>query len=169
MTPAPKALLLSGRLGMGHDVMAEAFADVLQDRNWHTYTVDSMDLLGERAGRAGVRTFRALLGMPAVYDALHFSALRPGGRVAQAMDAAARGRMVPRLEQLVRRECPDLVVSVFATGASAAAALARRGVVAPGIVFCTDVTPHRLWVHEGVSAYLVTSEVAAAAIRRYRP
>jgi UDP-N-acetylglucosamine:LPS N-acetylglucosamine transferase len=170
MIPSERsALLLSGRLGMGHDVMAEAFADVLQERSWTTRIVDSMDLLGERAGRAGTLTFRAMLAVPAGYDALHFSAFRPGGRVAQAADAAARGRTIPRLQELFQRERPDLVVGVFATGASAAAVLARRGNLAPLVVFCTDVTPHRLWVHEGVDAYLVTSGVAAAAIRRFQP
>ena len=125
MIPSERsALLLSGRLGMGHDVMAEAFADVLQERSWTTRIVDSMDLLGERAGRAGTLTFRAMLAVPAGYDALHFSAFRPGGRVAQAADAAARGRTIPRLQELFQRERPDLVVGVFATGASAAAVLA---------------------------------------------
>jgi processive 1,2-diacylglycerol beta-glucosyltransferase len=167
--PHRRALLLSGRLGMGHDVMAEAFADVLQEHDWTTRTVDSMDLLGRRAGRAGTLTFRAMLTVPAGYDALHFSAFRSGGRVAHLADAAARGRTIPRLQEMLRREQPSLVVGVFATGASAAAALARRGQAPPVVVFCTDVTPHRLWVHNGVSAYLVTSEVAAAAIRRFQP
>jgi UDP-N-acetylglucosamine:LPS N-acetylglucosamine transferase len=37
------------------------------------------------------------------------------------------------------------------------------------VVFCTDVTPHRLWVHPNVDLYLVTSAVAEAAIRRFEP
>jgi hypothetical protein len=36
-------------------------------------------------------------------------------------------------------------------------------------VLCTDVTPHRLWVHEGIDLFLVTSHAAAAAVRRYLP
>jgi processive 1,2-diacylglycerol beta-glucosyltransferase len=36
-------------------------------------------------------------------------------------------------------------------------------------VFCTDVTPHRLWVHPNVDTYLVTAEVAELAVLRFRP
>jgi processive 1,2-diacylglycerol beta-glucosyltransferase len=37
------------------------------------------------------------------------------------------------------------------------------------IVFCTDVTPHRLWVHPNVDLYLVTAGVAESAILRFQP
>jgi processive 1,2-diacylglycerol beta-glucosyltransferase len=37
------------------------------------------------------------------------------------------------------------------------------------VVFSTDVTPHRLWVHQNVDLYLVTSEVAERAVRRFQP
>jgi UDP-N-acetylglucosamine:LPS N-acetylglucosamine transferase len=61
------------------------------------------------------------------------------------------------------------VVSVFAT-AAAAVNRAVEGATAPAhVVFCTDVTPHRVWVQEGTDLFLVTSEVAACAVRRYRP
>ena len=164
-----RALLLSGSIGSGHDVMAEALADELERRRWRTRTVDCMPLLGERAGRVGEAVFRFLLATPGLYDAYHFAALRPGNALALRTDAAARRRLLPRLAELVAREQPDLVVAVFPTGASAAAALARDGTVPALAVFCTDVTPHRLWVHEGVDAYLVTSPVAVAGVRRYQP
>ena len=37
------------------------------------------------------------------------------------------------------------------------------------IVFCTDVTPHRLWVHPNVDMYLVTAEIAELAVLRFQP
>ena len=37
------------------------------------------------------------------------------------------------------------------------------------VVLCSDVTPHRLWVHPNVDLYLVTSSAAEAAVRRYQP
>ncbi|MGA5820152.1 hypothetical protein ACPC54_20075 [Kitasatospora sp. NPDC094028] len=171
----PHALLVSGSLGQGHDVMAQGCADTLRARGWTTDTVDAMALLGQRSGAAGEAVFRRLLGLPGVYDAFHFSALRPGARIALLADAAARARLVPALRELVAAQRPRLVVSVFATATSAVNALAGRG---PGrgqghgfrhVVFCTDVTPHRLWVQEGTDLFLVTSEVAACAVRRYRP
>ncbi|GAA1388172.1 hypothetical protein GCM10009639_14280 [Kitasatospora putterlickiae] len=64
---------------------------------------------------------------------------------------------------------PQLVVSVFATATSAVNRL--RGSPRPfrHLVLCTDVTPHRLWVQEETDLFLVTSEVAACGVRRYRP
>ncbi|MFE6051338.1 hypothetical protein ACFQ6N_11305 [Kitasatospora sp. NPDC056446] len=167
----PHALLVSGSLGQGHDVMAQACADTLRERGWTTDTVDAMALLGERSGAAGEAVFRRLLGLPGVYDAFHFSALRPGARIALLADAAARSRLVPALRALVEAQRPQLVVSVFATASSAVNRLQEwgRGRAFRHFVFCTDVTPHRLWVQDGTDLFLVTSEVAAAAVRRYRP
>jgi processive 1,2-diacylglycerol beta-glucosyltransferase len=165
---APHALLLSGSLGQGHDVMAEACADSLRGRGWTTETVDAMALLGRAGAPAGEAVFRRMLALPGLYDAFHFSALRPGSRLALLADAAARARLVPKLRVLVRQRPPDLVVSVFATAASAVNCLPQRQGRAH-IVFCTDASPHRLWVQDGTDLFLVTSEVAACAVRRYRP
>ncbi|MFB6891514.1 hypothetical protein ACFCX4_19660 [Kitasatospora sp. NPDC056327] len=165
----PHALLVSGSLGQGHDVMARACADSLEARGWTTATVDAMALLGRRAGATGEAVFRRLLGLPGVYDAFHFAALRPGARIALLADAAARRRLLPALRPLLAEQRPDLVVSVFATATSAVNLL--RGGPRPfrHLVLCTDVTPHRLWVQEETDLFLVTSEVAAAGVRRYRP
>lgn len=166
----PHALLLSGSLGQGHDVMALACADSLSQRGWTTGTRDAMRLLGRTAGAAGEGVFRRMLAVPGVYDAFHFSALRPGNQLALLADSAARRRLAPRLRRLLDEEPADLVVSVFATAASAVNQVrAGRGPAPVHMVFCTDVTPHRLWVHEETDMFLVTSEVAACGVRRYRP
>ncbi|GAA4986454.1 MGDG synthase family glycosyltransferase [Kitasatospora paranensis] len=165
----PHALLVSGSLGQGHDVMALACADSLRAAGWTTTTVDAMALLGDRAGAAGEAVFRRLLDLPGVYDAFHFSALRPGARLALLADAAAQARLVPQLARLLDRDRPDLVVSVFATATSAVNRLREAHPGLRHLVLCTDVTPHRLWVQDGTDLFLVTSEVAACAVRRYRP
>jgi processive 1,2-diacylglycerol beta-glucosyltransferase len=175
------ALLLSGSLGMGHDVMAQACADSLEARGWSTRTLDAMRLLGRTGGSAGEAVFRAMLAVPGLYDAYHFGTLRTGNRLALLTDAAARGQMVPRLRRQLDAEPADLVVSVFATAASAVSRL-RAGPVrgeagAAGnryrdmahVVFCTDVTPHRLWVHPHTDLYLVTSRAAESAVLRFQP
>ncbi|MFF8770595.1 hypothetical protein [Kitasatospora sp. NPDC015120] len=166
----PHALLVSGSLGQGHDVMARACADSLEARGWTTATVDAMALLGQRAGTAGEAVFRRLLGLPGLYDAFHFSALRPGARIALLADAAARRRLTPALRALLGEQRPELVVSVFATATSAVNRLRGAGGFRfRHLVLCTDVTPHRLWVQEESDLFLVTSEVAACGVRRYRP
>jgi processive 1,2-diacylglycerol beta-glucosyltransferase len=167
--PGPRALLLSGSLGMGHDTVAAACAASLQARGWSTRTLDAMRLLGRGGGSAGELVFRGMLAVPGLFDAFHFAALRPGSRPALLADSAARRQLVPRLRRYLDGHPTDLVISVFATGASAASALADRYPGLSHLVFCTDVTPHRLWVHRNVDAYLVTATVAERAVLRFQP
>jgi processive 1,2-diacylglycerol beta-glucosyltransferase len=164
-----KALLLSGSIGMGHDVMAEACAESLRERGWQTRTLDSMRLMGPSASGLGERVFRGLLAVPGVYDAFHFEQLRTGGRLAHVAERASAKYAVPALRDELADRPAELVVSVFATGA---AATARIKAEHPGMrtaVFCTDVCPHRLWVHESTDLYLVTSQAAAGFIRCFHP
>ncbi|HMC51682.1 MAG TPA: hypothetical protein VKI64_02900, partial [Acidimicrobiales bacterium] len=69
----------------------------------------------------------------------------------------------------VERFRPDVIVSVFATGAAAAVLLKPEYPDVAHVVFITDAFAHRVWVHEGTDLFLVTSELAAASVRRYWP
>jgi UDP-N-acetylglucosamine:LPS N-acetylglucosamine transferase len=44
-----------------------------------------------------------------------------------------------------------------------------RGGTTATVTFCTDLNPHRLWVHPHTDAYLVTSQTSAAFVRRFDP
>jgi processive 1,2-diacylglycerol beta-glucosyltransferase len=164
-----RAVMLSGSIGMGHDQLAEACSTSLRSDGWSTQTLDLMRLLGRGADSVADGVFRAMLSVPGLYDAFHFAALREGSRLAEITDAAARNRLLPRLRRLLDANPADLVISVFATGASAMSSLYDRYPLARHVVFCTDVTPHRLWVHQGVDLYLVTSHAAEQAVRRFAP
>jgi UDP-N-acetylglucosamine:LPS N-acetylglucosamine transferase len=167
-----RAVVLTGSLGMGHHVVTDVVVDSLGRLGFDAVTLDCMALLGRRAARAGDWLFRHLLGLPAVYDGLHFAQFRPGGPLATAMDRLATRRLVPALRTALEDQPADLVVAAFATGASAAAKLTATpsaGRRPTTVVLCTDVTPHRLWVHGPADLYLVTSQAAAAAVRRYEP
>src|SRR5689334_20456513 len=99
--------------------MAQACADSLHARGWEATTLDVTRLPGPAGGAAGVRVLRPLLGPSGWYDAFHFSALRPGARPAMLAEAAACRRLVPELRRRFDGRPADLVVSVFATAASA--------------------------------------------------
>jgi len=154
---------------MGHDALAAACSASLQSQGWSTATLDTMRMLGKGRGLAGEAVFRTMLGLPGAYDAFHFSALRTGSRLARMADAAARRQLVPRLREYLDANPADLLISVFATGAAAASALAWRYPSMRHLVFCTDATPHRLWVQPNVDMYLVTAEVAEPAVLRFQP
>jgi processive 1,2-diacylglycerol beta-glucosyltransferase len=168
---AGSALLLSGPLGLGHEMPARSFTGLLTRAGWRVRTRDSMSLLGGAAGRAGQRAFDQLMTVPGVYDGLHFAQFRTGGRLARLADRLAARPAVPELRAELRRDPADLVLSVFATGALAAATLREQQ---PGdgfraVVYCPDVTAHKLWVHAGTDLFLVSSPAAAASVRRFRP
>jgi len=163
------ALLLSGSIGMGHDAIAAACASSLGSQGWSTVTMDAMKMLGRGGSPAGEAVFRAMLGVPGLLDAVHFSALRTGNGLARAGDALARRKLVPVLRDYLDRHPVDLILSVFATGAAAASAVAPRYPAMRHVVVCTDVIPHRLWVHPGVDMYLVPAEVAEPAVLRFQP
>jgi processive 1,2-diacylglycerol beta-glucosyltransferase len=163
------AVLLAGSLGLGHEMMARSCADLLERSGWRTRSLDSMSLLGPRIGAAGERVFGRLVAIPGLYDGLHFAHLRTGSRLAGLMDRAARAKLVPALQAELERHPASLVISVFATGASAAADVKARVPGLRTVVLCTDVAVHRMWVADGTDLFLVTSAAAAASVRRYLP
>ncbi len=166
------ALVLTGDLGMGHHMVSQVVADSLEDLGWRTEILDSMALLGPLASRAGEWVFHRLTTIPSLYDAMYFAHLRPGSRLARAMDRAATARLIPALTAHLSAHPAELVVATFATGASAMAQLASStDVTNPplSVALCTDIGPHRLWVRDGLDLFLVTSAAAAAAVRRYSP
>lgn len=163
------AVLLAGSLGLGHEMMARSCAGVLERSGWSTRNLDCMSMLGAWHGGAAGRLFGRLVALPGLYDALHFAHLRTGSRLADRMDRAVSARLVPALRAELAQQPADLVLSVFATGASAAAKLKAEMPTLRTVVLCTDVAVHRLWVAEGTDLFIVTSPAAAASVRRYLP
>jgi UDP-N-acetylglucosamine:LPS N-acetylglucosamine transferase len=164
-----RAVLLTGSLGLGHDMLARGCASLLERHGWQTRCLNSMSLLGRRFGLAGERVFGRMVAVPGLYDGLHFAHLRAGSRVAGQLDHWASTRVVPALRAELAREPADLVLSVFATGAAAAARLKAEMPERRTVVLCPDVAAHRLWVTEGTDLFLVTSAAAAASVRRFLP
>ena len=164
-----RAIVLSGSLGLGHDVIADRLASTLGDAGWENRTLDCMSLLGRVESRVGDRVFRWLCARPTIYDSLHFAHLRPGSNLAMAMDRSATKRLVPAVEASLDNYGADLVISAFPTGASTAAKLAQRRPHLRTAVLCTDACLHRLWVWPETDLFLVTSEGAAESVRRYLP
>ena len=163
------AVLLAGSLGLGHEMMARCCASLLERSGWRARSLDSMSMLGPASGGAGQQLFGRLVAFPGLYDGLHFAHLRTGSRLAGLMDRAARARLVPSLRAELERNPADLVLSVFATGASAAARLKAEAPARRTVVLCTDVAVHRMWVWEGTDLFLVTSAAAEASVRRFLP
>jgi UDP-N-acetylglucosamine:LPS N-acetylglucosamine transferase len=164
-----KALFLSGKFGAGHDTLAEACDAALVPHGVESRIVDCMPMLGSGGAALGNWVFKRLLSIDAVYDGFHFSQLRANGAVGRFMDRAAVRVMFPNLVAEVERSAPDLIVSVFSTGAAAAAKLKLELPALRTVVFMTDSFAYGMWAHEGTDLFLVTSHLAAASVLRYCP
>jgi hypothetical protein len=99
-----RAVILSGALGSGHDVVSSVVGRSLEARGWHVRTLDCMALLGSAGARWGDRVFRRITAMPGLYDGLHFAHFRRGGALVRAIDRAATRRLVPALASELGRE-----------------------------------------------------------------
>ncbi len=161
-------LILSGSIGQGHATVAEVCAGALALEG-AVAVVDCIDLLGPLSSRVADRIYRASISWPALYDGFHFAHLRAQGRFATGGDAQAVRRILRALDRRELGGAVDLSFAVFATGAPVAAALARRRPGAKAVVFCTDATAHSKWAVEGIDLFIVTSDLAAASLRRYLP
>lgn len=164
-----RALVLSGSIGLGHDVVGQACLDALTGAGWEAEMVDSMAVMGRWEGFASGVVMRGLLAVPGLYDGFHFSRLRTGGRVASRLDRMATDRMLGPVGELLDRRPAELVLSVFATGGAVADRLKAQGRRLVSVVYCTDACPHSLWVHPGTDLFLVTSEMSAEFVRYHRP
>ena len=166
---APRALVLTGSIGHGHDSAADACRSALATAGTTTTVFDAMALLGGPGRWLGEAAFRRAVSVAPLYDALHFSQLRAGTPMAEAMEKAVSARLVPRLRHEIAASGAHLLVSVFATGAGALGRLRRELPEHRVVVVCLDAAAHRLWAHEGVDRYVVSSEMTAGTIRQYLP
>jgi UDP-N-acetylglucosamine:LPS N-acetylglucosamine transferase len=167
--PLRRALLVPGSVSTGHQTAAIACAATLEALGWSTHTLDASWLLGQGWGPVAESTFRTMHAIPGLYDAFHFAALRTGNRLALQADAASRLKLVPRLRDYLDRHPVQLVISISPTGASAVSTVAARYPSMRHVVFCTDASPHRLWIHPNVDLYLVTSVAAEPGVLRFDP
>lgn len=167
----PTALVLSGSIGQGHATVAEVCAKALERgrRTGDVAVVDCIGLLGPVSSRLAERIYRASISWPFLYDGFHFSHLRAEGRLAARGDRQAVDRILGALETRGLTRQVELGFAVFATGAPVAVRLARSRPGAKAVVFCTDATAHSKWAVEGVDLFIVTSDLAAASLRRYQP
>jgi processive 1,2-diacylglycerol beta-glucosyltransferase len=168
-SPLRRALVVPGSISTGHQAAATACAATLEALGWSTHTLDANWLLGQGWGPVAESAFRTMLAIPGLYDAFHYTVLRPGNRLALQADAASRFKLVPRLREYLDRHPVQLVISISPTGASAVSTVSSRYPSMRHVVFCTDASPHRLWIHPNVDLYLVTSVAAEPGVHRFDP
>ncbi|GLY40375.1 hypothetical protein Amsp01_063980 [Amycolatopsis sp. NBRC 101858] len=155
-----RIVIVSARVGAGHDGAAYALADRLTGHD--VEVADYLDLLpGSLGPRVCAFYHRQLEVVPRSWD-WTLSAL--GTTWGAALAARAATLAQPRLSTLVRGA--DLLVSTYPLATQALGALRTRGVLtAPVGVYLTDPAVHRLAVHPGADLYLAPNRPAADQAR----
>ncbi|WP_345430836.1 MGDG synthase family glycosyltransferase [Actinoallomurus vinaceus] len=155
MAPARhRLLILSASMGAGHDAVAVELARRLTAAGHEAEVVDVLELLPLRLGRALRRWYGWMMRRaPWSYALLYRAFFVPRHPAWAASPLTVL--VAARLDRLVRRRGPDLVVSTFHLAAQAAGHLRRTGrLTVPGTALLTDFAAHRLWLHPGTDRYL---------------
>ena len=77
--------------------------------------------------------------------------------------------MWPHFVDLCEEFRPDLILSVFASGAAAASRYKELHPEVTTAVFITDAAAHAMWVHAATDVFMVPSALGELAVRRYLP
>lgn len=158
-----KVVIVSARMGAGHDGAAAELARRLRARGFEVGCHDFLDLLPGRLGQRLCDAYHRELELaPRSWDRL-FAAL------GTAPLAWAAGRIaalaLPRLRDTLAGS-PGLVVSTYPAASQALGELRRRGELAtPFAVYLTDPSVHRLAVNAHADLHIAPNPHAAAAAR----
>ena len=171
--PRRRALLVPGSSSIGRHDTAVACATTLEAFGWKTATLEATWAGGHGHGRglstAAEAGVRKILAIPGLHDALHYAALRPGGRLALFAEAVTKLRLVPALRDELDKNPADLALSLSPAAAAAVSTVVPRYRSMRHVVFCSEASPHRLWIQANVDLYLVRSAAAEPVVHRFRP
>ncbi len=161
--------IVSGSFGAGHDAAAREIRACLAEHGIRADIHDIVDLLPPGLGRALKAVYlRQLRSVPASWGWLlrRLDGTGEGGpsrltRLIATVTAAASRRII---DDVARGA--DAIVSTHPLASQSLGQLRLRGLVTqPVFTYLTDLSVHRLWVHNGVSAHLALHDVAAVDAR----
>ena len=163
---SPRVVVLTARVGAGHDRAAYELAARLRARGAVAEVHDYLDAL-PRFGQVIIGDGYGVVvnSMPRFFDWL-FRALERRGLV-----RAIILTFLMCSERTVRRWTreADVVVSTFPLSCQTLGRMRAAGHVAvPVVSYLTDPAPHRMWLHPGIDVHLsVTTACAVAAAEVY--
>ena len=164
-----RVLILTASVGEGHDLPARTLADQLREEcpEVDVVTEDGLQVMGkvfvllnERAPGVVFFRFRWL------WDATFWLcvALGPTRRLTQQLVRALGSR---GMLELVERERPDVIVSVYPLTTEVLGNLRRRGKLdIPVVAGITDLAAMHYWAAPGVDLHLLTHPESEEEVRR---
>jgi UDP-N-acetylglucosamine:LPS N-acetylglucosamine transferase len=160
-----RVLILTAKIGAGHDLPAELLAAALRERGAEVTIADAVSEGGtgiQAMAQGGLET--VLKRAPRLFDAEYWLiARRPRTRrLFQWLVATVGG---PGLRALISREAPDVIVSTYPGSTEALGRLRRAGRLdVPCAAAVTDLAALRWWAHPGIDLHLIIHEQSRAEV-----
>jgi UDP-N-acetylglucosamine:LPS N-acetylglucosamine transferase len=159
-----RVVIVSARVGAGHDGAARELARRLEERGTHVGRVDFLDLLPGRLGRTLCGAYHRQLELaPRSWDWLL-------GALGSPVPAAAARRLSALAAPGLAEAAADaqLVLSTYPLATHAAARLRARGRLEPALVaYLTDPSVHRLCISQWADLTIAPNEIAARQARAF--
>jgi hypothetical protein len=164
MTVEDRVVIVSARIGAGHDGAAAELARRLRSRGLEADRHDYLDLLPGRLGQRLCDAYhRELEVAPRSWDWL----LKAAGSAPLAWLAGKLSTLAAPGLRAALGSSPALVVSTYPLATQALGDLRRRGELAvPLGVYLTDPSVHRLVISAHADLHIAPNRQAAAAARR---
>ncbi len=161
-----RVLILWAAIGGGHEAMASALQCELERAGHEAVSIDGLRSMSPRLDRLLRSTYQFQLEhAPWSYELIfHFLDLTPIAGAIRLLCGLLFGR---RLQRIVERERPDLVVSTYPLVTATLGWLRLTGRLAtPTVAVISDYGVHRLWTAPGIDRHLVVSAPSARAVQR---
>lgn len=162
--PAPGSVveIVSGSFGAGHDAAAREIGWRLESRGYTVRHWDVVDLMPGLLGRALRAAYlRQIRSAPSSWGWL-LRSLEQHGRTADLIARAVASGANALMDGLAGTT-PAAVISTHPFASQALGELRASGrLQAPAVTYLTDMSVHRLWVHEAVDLHLALHDLPAA-------
>lgn len=152
----PAALVLTARMGAGHDGVARELTRRLESRGFTVTMADVWDLQPPGLGRLITAFYRLIVQRAGwLHDQIYRLWLRPPPSRRRAPIFPVTRWAERRLARVIREADVDLAVTTFHLGTQMLGNLRlRRAVSVPTVSYCVDFAAHGLWVNPGVDLNL---------------
>jgi WS/DGAT/MGAT family acyltransferase len=171
-TARPRILVVSARIGGGHDAAARALIEAVRQR-WpraQIRWVDTLDAMGPGVGPAFCWTYATSVEhAPWLYELFYAATWHVGWfrRASKRFTGSWAGR---RLAPEIDAFAPELILSTYPLGSGGLAWLRRhRGLSVPTVAWVTDFAPHPFWVYGDLDLTFVLHDVAVPVARLAEP
>ncbi len=161
-----RILILWAAIGGGHEAMAHALRCELERAGHEVVSIDGLRSMSPRFERLLRSVYRFQLEhAPWNYELLfRLVDLTPIACLIRLLSGLLFGR---RLQRIIERERPDIVVSTYPLVTATLGWLRRTGRLAiPAVAVISDYGVPKLWVAPGIDRHLVLSAASAHAVQR---